>query len=154
VTFAHLRQDSGFYEDKMGIFKEKQIKEDDMFMGMLKPIEDRSYDDKYQVAAILARGNKILSYGWNGTPMGMANETRINGESKWEVVHAEANALCKLASATESSEGATLYCSLSPCKECSKLLLQAGIKRVVFRKEYQAVAIEFLKENGVKVEKY
>ena len=134
---------------------QKQKKEDAMYMEIVDVIARRSHDEKHKVAAVVVKGNKILSYGWNGVPQGMRNETRNHrGETRWEVIHAEANALCKLASSTESSEGATVYCSLSPCTECSKLLLQAGIKRVVYGEEYQAVAIKFLKDNGVTVQQW
>jgi dCMP deaminase len=96
----------------------------------------------------------IISDGFNGAPTGFdnccENET---GDTKWMVLHAEANAILKVAASTQSSKGATLYITLSPCKECSKLILQAGIKRVVYANGYKDVSgIDFLKEAGVEVE--
>lgn len=139
----------------MGYYKTKQIKQDDLYMGIAELVAQRSHDTKYQVGSVIAKGNNILSYGWNGTPHGMDNKTRdSDGNTKWEVIHAEANALCKMASGTSSSQGATLYATLSPCTECSKLILQSGIERVLYKEAYQIEAIEFLVNNGVTVEKY
>jgi dCMP deaminase len=112
-------------------------KDDQMYMDIAEVVSKRSRDDIYKVGAVIAKGNKILSYGWNGTPHGMINETRDGaGNTKWEVVHAETNAIAKLAASTSSSEGATLYLTYSPCKECTKLILQAGIKRLVYKYLY------------------
>tara|TARA_E500000331_G_scaffold26525_1_gene22655 strand:+ start:26457 stop:26921 length:465 start_codon:yes stop_codon:yes gene_type:complete len=149
----------------LGYYKNKQIKNDELYMGIAEVVALRSHDDKHQVGAVIADGNKILSYGWNGTPHGMDNNTRYNnGKTKWEVIHAEANAICKLASSNSSSKNSTLYTTISPCIECTKLILQSQINRVVYKEVYNAdvngkrvpqlQAIEFLKSNGVKVEKY
>jgi len=127
-------------------------------MSIAEIISQRSYDDIFKVGAIITRDNNILSYGWNGTPYGMDNNTRNNdGTTKWEVIHAEANAICKLALSAVSSKDATLYVTLSPCLECTKLLLQSKIKRIVYKDLYYNQgnkALEFLSENGVKIEKY
>lgn len=124
-------------------------------MGIAKLVAKRSHDNKHKVGAVIAKGNNILSYGWNGTPHGMDNNTRdTDGNTKWEVIHAEANAICKLASSTSSAEGATLYSTLSPCTECTKLILQSGIKRVVYKESYEIKALLFLMDNGVQLEKY
>jgi len=139
----------------LGYYKTKQIKQDDLYMGIAELVAQRSHDNKHQVGAVIAKGNNILSYGWNGTPHGMDNNTRDgDGNTKWEVIHAEANAICKLASSTSSSEGSTLYATLSPCTECTKLILQAGIQRVLYKETYEAKAIELMVKNGVTVEKY
>ena len=142
----------------MGYFKNKLIKEDHFYMSIAEIISQRSYDDIFKVGAIITRDNNILSYGWNGTPYGMDNNTRNNdGTTKWEVIHAEANAICKLALSAVSSKDATLYVTLSPCLECTKLLLQSKIKRIVYKDLYYNrgnKALEFLSENGVKIEKY
>lgn len=142
----------------MGYFKNKLIKEDHFYMSIAEIISQRSYDDVFKVGAIITRDNNILSYGWNGTPYGMDNDTRNNdGTTKWEVIHAEANAICKLALSAVSSKDATLYVTLSPCLECTKLLLQSKIKRIVYKDLYYNQghkALEFLSENGVKIEKY
>ena len=116
----------------------------------------------YKVGALIAKGNNILSYGWNGTPHGMDNETRdSDGNTKWEVIHAETNAIAKLAASTSSSEGATLYLTVAPCADCTKLILQSGIKRLVYKWPYlkevngvritQNYALELLEDNGVEV---
>ena len=139
-------------------------KDDHMYLKMAEVVGKRSRDNLYKVGAVIANGNKILSYGWNGTPHGMINETRDGaGNTKWEVVHAEANAIAKLAASTSSSEGATLYLTYSPCKECTKLILQAGIKRLVYDQVYckpskeldlrvpDTEPLELLKKYGVEI---
>lgn len=140
----------------------KLSKDDAMYMNIARVVALRSRDEKFKVGAVIARGNKILSYGWNGTPHGMDNETRNHDAStKWEVIHAETNAIAKLAASTSSSEGATLYLTVAPCSECTKLILQSGIKRVVYKWPYlkevdgvritQNYALELLQDNGVEV---
>ena len=111
----------------------KLSKDDAMYMNIARVVALRSRDEQFKVGAVIAKGNKILSYGWNGTPHGMDNNTRDSkGKTKWELVHAETNAITKLAASTSSSEGATLYLTHSPCKDCTKLILQAGIKRMIY----------------------
>ena len=95
----------------------------------------------------------IISDGFNGTPTGFDNccEDK-DGITKWEVLHAEANAILKVAASTQSTHGATLYITLSPCIQCSKLIYQAGIKRVVFANKYKDTSgIDFLEKAGVKI---
>jgi dCMP deaminase len=93
----------------------------------------------------------IISDGYNGTPSGFENFCEDeNGYTKWYVLHAEANAISKVASSTQSCQGATLYITLSPCKECSKLIHQSGIVRVVYKKAYRDNSgIEFLEKAGI-----
>ena len=140
----------------------KLSKDDAMYMNIARVVALRSRDEHFKVGAVIARGNKILSYGWNGTPHGMDNETRNHDAStKWEVIHAETNAIAKLAASTSSSEGATLYLTVAPCSECTKLILQSGIKRVVYKWPYlkevdgvritQNYALDLLQDNGVEV---
>jgi dCMP deaminase len=95
----------------------------------------------------------IISDGFNGTPSGFDNCCEDDsGATKWEVLHAEANAILKVASSTQSANGATLYITLSPCTQCSKLIHQAGIKRVVFANAYKdASGIDFLDKAGVEI---
>jgi len=95
----------------------------------------------------------IISDGYNGTPSGFPNECEDeNGETHWYVLHAEANSLTKLAKSNNSAKGGTLYITLSPCKNCSKLILQAGIKRVVYVKQYKDTSgLEFLKETNIEL---
>ena len=93
----------------------KLSKDDAMYMNIARVVALRSRDEHFKVGAVIARGNKILSYGWNGTPHGMDNTTRdTNGKTKWELVHAETNAIAKLSASTSSSENATLYLTHSP----------------------------------------
>lgn len=142
----------------LGYYKNKRVEEDTLYMNIAEIISQRSHDNAYKVGAIITKGINILSYGWNGTPHGMDNNTRdLFNNTKWEVIHAETNAICKLASSTSSSVGSTLYTTLSPCLECTKLILQSQIKRVVYKELYHDKgdkAIEFLSNNGVQVEKY
>ena len=95
----------------------------------------------------------IISDGYNGTPTGFDNACEDeNNYTKWYVLHAEANAIMKVSASTQSSEGATLYITLSPCKECSKLIFQSGIKRLVYHKAYKDESgIKFLKKAGLKI---
>ena len=140
-------------------------KNDKMYLEIAQIISERSRDRLYKVGALIAKGNNILSYGWNGTPHGMDNETRNHdATTKWELVHAETNAIAKLAASTSSSLGATLYLTHSPCKDCTKLILQSGIKRLVYKKLYeswingeripQIDALHLLQDNGVEVAQY
>ncbi|MGO4817454.1 deoxycytidylate deaminase [Flavobacterium sp. W22_SRS_FP1] len=113
-----------------------------------------SYCKRRQVGAIIVRDRMIISDGYNGTPSGFENCCEDEeGLTRWDVLHAEANAILKVARSTQSCEGATLYITLSPCKECSKLIHQSGIKRVVYHKGYRDDSgIQFLKKAGVIVE--
>lgn len=112
-----------------------------------------SHCDRKKVGALIVSGRRIISDGFNGTPTGMENRCEDdNGDTKWSVLHAEANAILKVASSTNSCEGATLYLTLSPCKDCSKLVHQSGIKRLVYINEYKNTeGIDFLAEVGVEI---
>ena len=112
-----------------------------------------SYCERKKVGAIIVKDRMIISDGYNGTPSGFDNccedET---GLTRWDVLHAEANAILKVARSTQSCEGATLYITLSPCKDCSKLIHQSGIKRVVYQKGYRDNAgLQFLEKAGIEV---
>ncbi len=112
-----------------------------------------SYCERRKVGALIVKNRMIISDGYNGTPTGMENicEDEEN-YTKWYVLHAEANAIMKVASSTQSCSGATLYVTLSPCKDCSKLIYQAGIVRVVYIDQYKdTTGIDFLKDAGVEV---
>jgi dCMP deaminase len=113
-----------------------------------------SYCKRKQVGAIIVKDRMIISDGYNGTPSGFENCCEDeDGLTRWDVLHAEANAILKVARSTQSCEGATLYITLSPCKECSKLIHQSGIKRVVYHNGYRDDSgIQFLKKAGVEVE--
>ena len=112
-----------------------------------------SHCERKKVGAIIVKNNMIISDGFNGTPSGFDNNCEDeNGETNWYVLHAEANAILKVARSTQNSQGATLYQTLSPCKECSKLIYQSGIKRVVFTKKYKdQEGVDFLIKAGVEV---
>lgn len=112
-----------------------------------------SYCKRRQVGALIVKGKMIISDGYNGTPSGFENICEDeNNETKWYVLHAEANAILKVAKSTQSCDGATLYLTLSPCKECCKLIHQSGITRVVYAKKYKdSSGLKFLKKAGVKL---
>ena len=114
-----------------------------------------SYCKRRQVGALLVKDRMIISDGYNGTPSGFENVCEDeNGVTKPYVLHAEANAITKVAKSGNSSAGATLYVTASPCMECSKLIIQSGIKRVVYRDEYRLTdGIDLLRKAGVEVEK-
>lgn len=114
-----------------------QEKLDQLFMGIAYQVSGMSHDYERQVGAIIVKDGNVLSLGYNGMQAGMDNECKSeSGATKREVIHAEANAICKLARSTGSSEGATIYSTLTPCIECAKLILQSGIERVVFSEDY------------------
>ena len=132
---------------------EKKEKYDKAYMRMAMEWGKLSYCDRRQVGAIIVKDRMIISDGYNGTPTGFENICEDDeGYTKWYVLHAEANAILKVAASTQSCQGATLYVTLSPCKECSKLVHQAGIKRVVYFEKYKDDSgIEFLEKAGVEV---
>ena len=113
-----------------------------------------SHCKRKQVGALIVKDRMIISDGFNGTPTGFENHCEDEDNyTKWYVLHAEANAILKVASSTQSCKGSTLYLTLSPCRECSKLIHQAGIIRLVYLKEYKdRTGIDFLKNAGVIVE--
>ena len=129
----------------------KQEKYDRAYLEMAKIWGQLSYCKRKKVGALIVKDKMIISDGYNGTPSGFENicEDEEN-YTKWYVLHAEANAILKVASSTQSCKGATLYITLSPCKECSKLIHQAGIVRVVYSIAYKdSSGIEFLKKAGI-----
>ncbi|ATA90178.1 CMP deaminase [Capnocytophaga stomatis] len=131
----------------------KQIRYDKAYMRMALEWAKLSHCKRKQVGAIIVKDRMIISDGYNGTPTGFDNCCEDeNGDTKWYVLHAEANAIMKVASSTQSSWGATLYITMSPCKECSKLIHQSGIKRVVYKEAYKDdEGIAFLKKAGVEI---
>lgn len=127
---------------------------DKAYLRIAKEWGSLSYCKRKQVGAIIVKDRMIISDGYNGTPTGFENCCEDeNGLTRWDVLHAEANAILKVARSTQSCEGATLYITLSPCKECSKLIHQSGIKRVVYQNGYRDDSgIQFLLKAGVEVE--
>lgn len=132
----------------------KQKKYDLAYMKMALEWGKLSYCKRKQVGALIVKDRMIISDGYNGTPSGFENNCEDEeGYTKWYVLHAEANAILKVAGSTQSCKDATLYITLSPCKECSKLVHQSGIKRVVFCHKYSDDSgLKFLEKAGVIVE--
>ena len=131
----------------------KVTKFDIAYLKMANVWAQLSYCKRKQVGALIVKDRMIISDGYNGTPSGFENSSENEaGETHWFVLHAEANAILKLATSTQSAKDATLYLTLSPCKECSKLILQAGIKKLVYVDDYKDNdGIEFLKNHGIEI---
>ncbi len=130
---------------------EKQIVIDKRYLRMARIWAENSYCERRKVGAILVKDQMIISDGYNGTPAGFENVCEDEtGATKPYVLHAEANAITKVARSSNSSEGSTLYITASPCLECSKLIIQAGIKRVVYNDLYRIQdGLEVLRRAGV-----
>ena len=130
---------------------EKQKKYDSAYLKMANTWGELSYCERKKVGALIVKDRMIISDGYNGTPTGFENVCEDEEHfTKWYVLHAEANAILKVAASTQSCVGATLYITLSPCKECSKLIHQSGIKRVVYAKAYKDISgLAFLDKAGV-----
>ncbi|WEK68569.1 MAG: dCMP deaminase family protein [Candidatus Chryseobacterium colombiense] len=127
---------------------------DKAYLKMAQEWAKLSYCKRKQVGALIVKDRMIISDGYNGTPSGFENCCENEeGKTHWYVLHAEANAILKLAASTQSAKGATLYLTLSPCKECSKLILQAGITKLVYVNEYSDDdGISFLKNHNIEIE--
>jgi dCMP deaminase len=135
--------------------RKKQQQFDLRYVEMARIWGKNSYCKRRQVGALLVKDRMIISDGYNGTPSGFENECEDeNGESKPYVLHAEANAISKVAKSNNSSDGATLYITDSPCMDCAKLIIQAGIKRVVYGDEYRITdGIKLLEKAGIEIVK-
>jgi dCMP deaminase len=142
-----------------------QPKQDAMYMDIARRIASESYATRAKVGCVIVKGTNILAIGWNGMPSGFTNmcelpkevidngDCYIVGETDPYVLHAESNAIAKLARSTQSSEGSTVYVTLSPCLDCAKQLYQAGITRLVYLDAYRCESgLTFLKTAGVEVE--
>ncbi len=130
--------------------QEKQRKLDERYLRMAQIWSENSYCQRRKVGALIVRDNMIISDGFNGTPSGFPNVCEENNVTFPYVLHAEANAITKVARSSNSSEGATLYVTASPCMECSKLIIQSGIKRVVFSDLYRIQdGLELLRRAGI-----
>ncbi len=133
--------------------EEKQKILDKRYLQMADIWAQNSYCKRKKVGAIMVKNKMIISDGYNGTPAGFENICEENNKTKPYVLHAEANAITKVAKSNNSSEGATLYITSSPCIECAKLIIQAGIKRVVYSEKYRMEdGLNLLKRAGIKVE--
>ena len=133
--------------------KEKQTEVDRRYLRMARVWAENSYCKRRQVGALIVKENMIISDGYNGTPSGFENVCEDEtGITKPYVLHAEANAITKVAASTNNSQGATIYITASPCLECAKLIIQSGIKRVVYDDEYRLKdGIELLQRAGIEV---
>jgi dCMP deaminase len=132
---------------------DKQLKYDQAYLKMAEIWGQLSYCERKKVGALIVKDRMIISDGYNGTPSGFENVCEDEDHfTKWYVLHAEANAILKVAASTQSCNGATLYITLSPCKECSKLIHQAGIKRLVYATTYKDTSgLDFLKKAGIEL---
>jgi dCMP deaminase len=133
---------------------EKQHRYDSAYMRMALEWAKLSHCQRKQVGAIMVKNGMIISDGYNGTPTGFDNNCEDeNNNTHWYVLHAEANAITKIANSTNNAAGSSLYITLSPCKECSKLIVQCGIKKVVYLNEYKdRTGLDFLIESGIEVQ--
>ena len=138
--------------DKQSYTEEKQRLIDERYLRMSQIWSENSYCVRRKVGALIVRDNMIISDGYNGTPSGFANVCEENNVTFPYVLHAEANAITKVARSNNSSDGATLYVTASPCMECSKLIIQAGIQRVVFSDLYRIQdGLDLLRKAGIDV---
>jgi dCMP deaminase len=135
------------------VAEKKQTELDKRYMRMAFVWSENSYCQRRKVGVLIVKDNRIISDGYNGTPSGFENVCEDeNNVTKPYVLHAEANAITKIARSSNSSEGATLYVTASPCMECAKLIIQAGIIRVVYSEAYRLEdGIDLLRRAGVKV---
>ena len=134
--------------------REKQRLLDERYIRMARIWGENSYCKRRKVGALIVKEKMIISDGYNGTPSGFENVCEDeNGRTKPYVLHAEANAITKVARSNNSSDGATLYVTCSPCIECAKLIIQAGIRRVVFSEMYHnSDGVDLLSRNGIETE--
>ncbi|WP_299676897.1 dCMP deaminase family protein [uncultured Tenacibaculum sp.] len=131
----------------------KELKYAKAYLKIAEEWAQLSYCQRKKVGAIIVKDRMIISDGYNGTPTGFENVCEDeDGKTKWSVLHAEANAILKVAGSTQTCKGATLYVTLSPCRECSKLIHQSGITRVVFSNKYKDISgLKFLEKAGVEL---
>jgi len=134
--------------------QKKQLKYDKAYLRIAREWGQLSHCKRKQVGALIVKDRMIISDGYNGTPTGFENFCEDDeGYTKWYVLHAEANAILKVAGSTQSCRDATLYITMSPCKDCSKLIHQSGIKRVVYQHDYKDNSgLKFLEKAGVLIE--
>ena len=140
-----------------------QDKLDERYLAMAKEWSKMSHAKRKKVGCLIVKDEQIISDGYNGTPSGFNNECEHDSYknglpiliTKPEVLHAESNALMKLARSTNSSEGATIYCTYSPCFDCAKLIVQSGVKRFVYKETYRNIeGLNLLKKAGVEIVNY
>ena len=131
----------------------KELKYHKAYLRMAREWAKLSKCCRKKVGSLIVKDGMIISDGYNGTPTGFPNDCEDgDGNTKWYVLHAEANAILKVAKSTQSVEGATLYMTMAPCRECCKLIIQAGISRIVFIETYRDMdGLRILKESGISV---
>jgi len=149
LTFVAM-QENGSPEHKA----KKRARYDRAYLRLASEWSKLSHCTRKQVGAIIVKDNTIIADGYNGTPTGFENACEDEeGNTKWYVLHAEANAILKVARTTNNADGATLYLTHSPCKDCSKLILQSGIKRLVYHHAYKDPSgLDFLRVAGLEIE--
>lgn len=132
---------------------EKKQKFACLYMDMAKRVAEMSYAKRNKVGSVLEKDGRIISMGWNGTPSGLDNTCEdSNNVTKPEVIHAEMNLIAKLAKSHDSGEGSVMYVTLSPCVQCAKLIIQSGIKTVIYDTPYRDLAgVELLQSCGIDV---
>lgn len=148
ITFAAMNNEGIIYDNPL-----KQERYDRAYLRMAREWAKLSHCKRRQVGAIIVKDSTIIADGYNGTPTGFENDCEDEfGATKWYVLHAEANAILKVARTTNNANGATLYLTNSPCKDCSKLVLQAGIRRVVYIDKYKDTSgLDFLEKAGLQL---
>jgi dCMP deaminase len=141
---------------QMNSLEEKRIRYDLAYLRLALSWAELSQCSRKKVGAIIVKNKMIISDGYNGAPSGFPNACEDeNGETHWYVLHAEANAILKVAKSTNNMDGATLYLTHSPCKDCSKLILQSGVKRLVYIHEYKdSSGVSFLEQAGIEIKQY
>ena len=133
----------------------KQNKIDSLYLRMASVWSENSHCNRSKVGWLIVKDRQIISDGYNGTPSGFPNECEdCNNNTLPTVLHAEANAITKIAKSANSAEGSTLYVTLSPCFDCAKLIIQAGIKRIVYSEEYRKTdSFKLFEEAGIEIKK-
>jgi len=131
----------------------KDLKYHVTYLRMASEWASLSCCKRKKVGALIVKDGTIISDGFNGTPKGFPNDCEdADGNTHWYVLHAEANAMLKVARSTQSTDGATLYVTYSPCKDCSKMIVQSGIRRVIYKEEYRDLSgVKILREAGIDV---
>ena len=164
--YIYLSKENNSYELSFNKFEKDKIEEKikkinkeykyhKRYLSMCKEWSELSTSKRKKVGALIVKNEQIIADGYNGTPKGFSNECEdLTGNTNWYTLHGEANAIMKVAKSTQSSENSTLYCTLSPCKECSKLIVQSGIKKVMYIEDYRDNSgISFLKKCNIEVKK-
>lgn len=145
-----INKENDSYSDELNT---KQNRYDKVYLNIAKEFGNLTYSTKRKVGAVIVKNDTIIAQGFNGTPNGFDNKCEDdNNKTQWFVLHAEANAILKCAKNGISCDGATLYVTTSPCKDCAKLILQSGITKVVYIDDYKDMSgVDFLKLCGINV---